>query len=90
MGYLDHRDTDDNALTLAIDSAYADALQLLHLLLHNDNLSRRNPQVYLGLCCEDEKECDVIKIITEVVRDLHRYIKELYVINFSPDEMFTF
>ena len=73
VGIFEPQDTDDNALTLSIDSEYTDALKVLNLLLRDYNLSHRNPQVHLKLSCEDEKECDVIRLITEAVRDLHRY-----------------
>ena len=77
VGDLEPRDTDDHALTLAIDSEYTDALQVLNLLLHDRNLSHRNPQVYLRLGFDDEDQFDVIKIMAKEVKELCKYIKEL-------------
>ena len=88
-GDLDPRDTDDNALTLAIDSGHADALQVLNLLLYECNLSHRNPQVYLRLECVHEYQCDMIELITNEVKDLNKYIKELYVTKRFRDIMIT-
>ena len=79
VGAFEPRDTDDNALTLSIDSVYDHALQVLNLLLHDRNLSHRNPQVYLRLSLYQD-QCDVIKLITKEVKDLYKYIKELYVL----------
>ena len=77
VGHLEPRDTDDSAFTLAIDSDYDDALQVLNLLLHDYNLSHRNPQVYLTLSCSGGYEFDVIKPMTKEVKELCKYIKEL-------------
>ena len=75
LGNLDPQDTDDSALTLAIGGEYAEALQVLHLLLLYDyNLSHRHPQVYLRLKCSDGHQFDVIKLITKDVEDLYKYI----------------
>ena len=81
VGDLEPRDTDDNALTLSIDDEYA--VQVLNLLLHNYNLSLRNPQVYLRLEYEGIDQSDITEIITNDIEGLCacacRYMKELHV-----------
>ena len=89
VGAFEPRNTDDHAFTLSIDSGYDDALQVLNLLLHDHSLSHRNPQVYLQLRQIDQDPFDVIRLITKEVKDLHKYIKELYVTNLRPDERDT-
>ena len=89
VGAFESRNTDDHAFTLSIDSRYDDALQVLNLLLHDHSLSHRNPQVYLQLRQIDQDPFDVIRLITKEVKDLHKYIKELYVTNLRPDERDT-
>ena len=79
VGVPEPRDTDDSALTLAVNAGYFESLKLLHLLLQDYNLTRRNPQVYLRLRYINfpDKKSDVIGLITKEVKDLHKYIKEL-------------
>ena len=81
VGNLEPQDTDDSALTLAIDSVYSSGVELLRLLMRDYNLSHRNPQVYLRLLYRIGERCDVIELITEEVKELYKYIKQLHLLS---------
>ena len=61
---------DNDSLTLSIDHFYDDALKVMNMLLCDNNLAQKNPEILLRIAMSTT--CDITPLLSE-------YIKELYI-----------